>query len=185
MKTKFQTKGIALAAIVGALAVPAVAAASPAPDVFERAAARAQVSPDVLERYAAAHPYGVRSQQAPASYRFTTDTLGGDGHAAVAKGYRMITDTLGGNGQPVQAPSYRFTTDTLGGSGSPVAMPGYSLITDTLGGNGGPGAVAATPSAGFNWNDAAIGAGIAVGAIALLSALLVLMRQQRHRPQMA
>jgi hypothetical protein len=166
MKSSQHSKALALAAVLGALAVPAVALASPVPDVFDRAVARSKAPLDAIERYAASHPYGGRARQRPAAYRFTTDTLGGNGHVVAAQGYRLTTDTLGGSGRPAAVPSYRFRTDTLGG-------------------NGGPGLVAAASGGGFRWRDGGIGAGIAVGTLAFMAACLILARQLRHQPQPA
>jgi hypothetical protein len=168
MNRSIHTKAIAVTAVVAALAIPAVAGAN--------------------------SPSG--------GYRFTTDTLGGNGQAPEVQGYTIITDTLGGNGV-APARGFHIITDTLGGNGGANAAPdvferyaashpygrgleasqpqGFRFITDTLGGNGGPGTVAAASDGGFSWSDAGIGAGIAVGAIALLAASLLLLRQLRYR----
>src|SRR5207244_3816864 len=82
----------------------------------------------------------IRQTDPRASGPLTTDTVGGNGHPAAAKGYRIVTDTLGGNGHPAAANSYRVVTDTLGGNGHPAAAKGYRVVTDTLGGNGHPAA---------------------------------------------
>ncbi len=106
MKTSIHTRAVALAALVGALAVPALAAARP--------------PADVLERYAAAHPYGEQAQPAPHGVRVITDTLGGNGRPSHAPGYRFITDTLASRGRTsTPAFGFRLITDTLGGNGGP------------------------------------------------------------------
>jgi hypothetical protein len=144
---------------------------------------------------ALAIPAAAFAKTAPQGYRFTTDTLGGNGKAPAAQGVRIITDTLGGNGKAPAAQGVRIITDTLGGTGGPASVPdvferavargqasqpqGYRFITDTLGGNGGPGAVVATTDGGFSWNDAGVGAGVVLGVLALLGASLMLLR---HRP---
>jgi hypothetical protein len=119
------------------------------------------------------------------SPHFTTDTLGGNGHPPAAQGIHIVTDTLGGNGGAPAAPDAFERA---------VARQGYRFITDTLGGNGRPaprcvgeGCSVAAPLAavqspnGFDWGDAGIGAGVALGALALLAVSLLLLKQLRRR----
>jgi hypothetical protein len=178
MKTSIYAKAIALTALVTALSGPTLASAKPAPDVFERAVAHSEAKMQ--------------------GYRFITDTLGGSGRPAAA--YSPYQHASGSGDARLSVPSYRFITDTLGGSGRPVAAfspyqhawgprdarlapQSYRFVTDTLGGNGGPQLQPA--SQGFDWADAGVGAGIALGTLALMAACLILARQLRHRPQTA
>jgi hypothetical protein len=87
-------------------------------------------------------------------------------HASVP----FITDTLGGRGTAHSSP-----WSAAPAAGAPVT----GLITDTLGGNGTPNSSpfevrmpnsVATPSGGFSWGDAGIGAGVASGLLVLLAA---------------
>ena len=72
-----------------------------------------------------------------------------------------------------------FITDTLGGNGHPQQVQGYRLITDTLAPGGGAPIEAAPASPSFSWNDAAVGAGTALGALlVLLGGTLVVARRQ-------
>jgi hypothetical protein len=122
----------------------------------------------VLGALAVAAPASLGAGE-PQGYRFVTDTLGSLGHGMTAvvpgkptasiQGYRFVSDTLGSLG-------HGMTSVVVGG---PTAPP-VSLPT-----------AAAQPSSGFNWADAAIGAGAAVGALlTLLGGSLFVARRQRR-----
>ena len=126
------------------------------------ATAAAAASPTTNQSRSSVISYPADTQ----GYRFTTDTLGGNGHVrlAASRGVTFITDTLGGSGRAKTSPaqSYRFITDTL-------APGGHSSVGQiTVGG-------------GFSWADAGVGAGAGVGALVLLvgTTLLVLRRHGR------
>jgi hypothetical protein len=91
-------------------------------------------------------------------------------------GWRVISYPAGAQGYP-------FITDNLGGNGHPTRAPraGYTLITDTLAPGGGQSVDLVATTAGFNWADAGIGAG--VGApLALIGGTLVLLRRRDLLP---
>ena len=70
-------------------------------------------------------------------------------------------------------------TDTLGGHGHPQQAQGYRFITDTLAPDGGAPIEAAPTAPSFNWADAGVGAGTALGALlVLLSGGLAVARRQ-------
>jgi hypothetical protein len=74
-----------------------------------------------------------------------------------------------------------FITDTLSGN-NPARTAhehGYRFVTDTLGGNGAPQVTTVFRNAGFNWQDAGIGAAAVAGSMLLLlgSSRLVLRRR--------
>jgi hypothetical protein len=121
------TKAIAFAALVAALAIPAVAGAKTWPAY--------RLTADTLG--------GNGTAPAAVGYRIVTDTFGGNGHAPALEGDRIVTDTLGGNGRPASAPDVfeRYAAAHPYGSGVERAVQpvGYRFVTDTLGGNGGPG----------------------------------------------
>lgn len=98
--------------------------------------------------------------------------------SGAAFGDTFTTDTLApGGSSPAQG--YRFVTDTLAPGGKPAPSPGYRFITDTLAPGGGTASVTAPSSDGFNWSDASIGAGVAVGGmLVLIGAALIVARRQ-------
>ena len=122
---------------------------------------------DVFTRYVANHPQAqVTIPYLSQGVGVDSAQFGGSGAVAVQQDNGIITDTLGGNGHPQQAPSYS-----------------YRFVTDTLGGNGGaPLPVAAVPSDGFNWGDAGIGLGGAVGLFLLMTGAAVLAQRHRQQP---
>jgi len=100
----------------------------------------------------------------------------------LSQGVGVDSARFGGTGVAVQQ-DHSFITDTLGGNGVPAQAPGYRFVTDTLGGNGGGSLpVAATPGNGFDWGDAGIGVGGAVGAFLLLTGAAVLTQRRRPKP---
>jgi hypothetical protein len=153
----------------------------------------------------------ILSNDCEPGYRFITDTLGGKGGVVLAAatapdirqtdpralGPHFVTDTLGGNGRPAAAPGYRFTTDTLGGNGEPTTAaapapngpktdgePPTAAANDAAQQAPSPRLVSGEGS-GFDWGDAGVGAGIALGAMVLLGGSLALVRQLRHRLETA
>jgi hypothetical protein len=71
-----------------------------------------------------------------------------------------------------------FTTDTLAPGGGSSQAQGYRFVTDTLAPGGG--VVAVSPGVqGFDWTDAGIGAGGAVGLVLILLGGTRLMSQRR------
>jgi hypothetical protein len=120
---------------------------------------------DVFTRYVANHPQA----QTPIPYlsqgKGVDPTLwGGTAAVSAQQDSRIITDTLGGNGLPQQAPSYRFVTDTLGGKG------------------GAPLPVATTSGDSFDWADAGVGIGGAVGLFVLMTGAALLVQRRRPVP---
>jgi hypothetical protein len=100
----------------------AVSRAQPsAPDPwFNYAVSRTQLrAPDPWFNYAVS-----RTQlRAPDPWFNYAVSLSTRTNTANHSGYRFTTDTLGGNGQPKPTPGYRFITDTLApGSGNPPAI---------------------------------------------------------------
>jgi len=140
-RTKLTLAGLAVAALVGAVAPGAFAAH----DSWYSYA----TSLTNTQRHDPWFAYAVSLTEAQPSARFITDTLA-PGGSTPAQRYRLITDTLAPGGT-APAQSYRFITDTL--------APG-----------GGPSVVSAPVSNGFDWADAGIGAGATAGIALLLLA---------------
>jgi hypothetical protein len=110
--------------------------------------------------YAYATTYSGASAQLPDPWLRYAVTLTSRERSAQPTGLSFTTDTLGGNGQPEQAPVVRFVTDTL--------APG-----------GGNTVVSTSPA--FDWADAGIGAGAALGALLLASVAGVALMRRRGR----
>jgi hypothetical protein len=72
-----------------------------------------------------------------------------------------------------------FTTDTLGGNGQPQQTPVVHFVTDTMAPGGGNTVVSTSP--GFDWTDAGIGAGAALGGLLLASVAGVAVMRRRGR----
>jgi len=150
-RTKLTLAGLAVAALVGAVAPGAFAAH----DSWYSYA----TSLTNTQRHDPWFAYAVSLTEAQPSARFITDTLA-PGGSTPAQSYRLITDTLAPGGT-APAQSYRFITDTL--------APG-----------GGPSVVSAPVSNGFDWADAGIGAGATAGiALLLLASGRVLQSRRR------
>lgn len=171
------TQALVLAALVAALAAPAVALGGsnpgkPAPNWFERNDAAHPFgngtvvsiqAPDWFERYAAAHPFGhgvLDTIQAPDAFERYAAT-----HATTIVTDGRSPDTLdAATNAGLQVADGR-SPDTL--DAAQTAQP-IELVS--------PG--------GFDWSDAGIGAGMGAGIIALLGSLMVaLMTHRRHRVQ--
>ena len=135
----------------------------------------------------------IRQTDPRASGPLTTDTVGGNGHPAAAKGYRIVTDTLGGNGHPAAANSYRVVTDTLGGKGgADTTLRKVIPSTPRVGEGSSPGLsrerlatgqVVTLPN-GFDWADAAVGAAFVAGLAAIALAAWMLVRRRYGLPQL-
>ncbi len=176
-------QGIAAAIAVAALIAPAGLAGTSArygahDPWFNYAVSHTQLSaPDPWFNYAVSRT----QQSAPDPWFNYAVSLRTRTNTANHSGYRFTTDTLGGNGQPKSTPGYRFITDTLGGNAQPKATSGYRFITDTLApGSGNPPATGFV-STGFDWADAGIGAAATLGLVLLMltGSLLVLRRRGR------
>jgi len=130
---------------------------------------------------------GIAAATAAASPTVTTNRWGWTivSYPTITQGYRFTTDTLGGNGHARRATpqGVTFITDTLGGTGHPKSAPtqGYTFITDTLARGGGDSLNLVAPSAGFNWADAGIGAAAGVGALLVLTGATALVLHRRRR----
>jgi hypothetical protein len=84
--------------------------------------------------------------------------------------YNVVAHSIAGS-------TATFTTDTLAPGGSAQSQ-GYRFVTDTLAPGGG--VVAVSPGVqGFDWTDAAIGAGGTVGLVLILLGGTRLMSQKR------
>lgn len=156
------TQTLVLAAVVAALAAPAIALASsnsgkPASDWFERndaahpygQGALDQTSPlDWFERYAAAHPYGQGVPDATHARAVLTDGRSPDTRDAAVAAQLQVLDGR--------------SPDTLDAA---QAVQPIELV-----------------SAGrFDWSDAGIGAGMGAALILLLgSSMLLLLRVHRR-----
>jgi len=168
-RTKLTLAGLAVAALVGAVAPGAFAAH----DSWYSYA----TSLTNTQRHDPWFAYAVSLSEAQPSARFITDTLA-PGGSTPAQSYRLITDTLAPGGT-APAQSYRFVTDTLAPGGTAPAQS-YRFITDTLAPGGGPSVVSAPVSNGFDWADAGIGAGATAGiALLLLASGRVLQSRRR------
>jgi hypothetical protein len=79
---------------------------------------------------------------------------------------------------PAVGSNAKFITDTLAPGGGSSQAQGYRFVTDTLAPGGG--VVAVSPGVqGFDWTDAGIGAGGAVGLVLILLGGTRLMSQRR------
>jgi hypothetical protein len=72
-----------------------------------------------------------------------------------------------------------FTTDTLGGNGQAPQAPVVHFVSDTLAPGGGTMVLAS--GEGFDWSDAGVGAGAAIGAVLLASVAGVAVMRLRGR----
>src|SRR5438105_11760919 len=142
----------------------------------------------------------IRQTDPRAAGPFITDTLGGNGHPAAAKGYRIITDTLGGNG--VQPASPEGVLDAVKRSSPNQVGLAWQYLRDT-----GQITAATTPSASrpderasagaiepnataivssparFHWGDAGTGAAGAAALMMLLGGVALTQRRSRRRPR--
>jgi hypothetical protein len=73
-----------------------------------------------------------------------------------------------------------FVTDTLAPGGGSSQTVGYRFTTDTLAPGGGT-VIAASPTSGFDWNDAGIGASSMLGLALIVLAGTRLLLQRRRR----
>jgi hypothetical protein len=87
-----------------------------------------------------------------------------------------------GNGAVSPTTLHGFTTDTLAPGGArPALSRGYRFTTDTLAPGGRGQADVGTTGTTFDWGDAGIGAGTAVGGLLALSLGGVFVARRRSR----
>ena len=168
---------VAAAALLAAPAAPAATSRFGPHDTwypYARSLMQAQ-SPDPWLGYAVALTSRARST-GQAGATFTTDTLGGSGHAEQAPAVRFVSDTLAPGGG---TPGATFTTDTLGGSGHAEQAPAVRFVSDTLAPGGGT--TVAQGATRFDWGDAGVGAAAAIGLVLLASVAVVAMSRRRGR----
>ena len=120
-RTKLTLAGLAVAALVGAVAPGAFAAH----DSWYSYA----TSLTNTQRHDPWFAYAVSLTEAQPSARFITDTLA-PGGSTPAQSYRLITDTLAPGGT-APAQSYRFITDTLAPGGGPSVVSAPSRTAST------------------------------------------------------
>jgi hypothetical protein len=77
-----------------------------------------------------------------------------------------------------------FITDTLAPGGA-APVQSYRFITDTLAPGGGPSVVLAPASNGFDWGDAGIGAGGALGLMLAATGGTLLLAHRRTQSRTA
>jgi hypothetical protein len=184
-------KSIGIVAVVAATAVPSALATrvieignlTPLGGVSIKAAPKAVDQSDVFTRYVANHTAAGYD-----GYKSSYPQLHAVGQSGttvpyLSHGIGVDASQLGGAGtNSTHVQGSQFLTDTLGGNGKAKALSqGYRIVTDTLAPGGAT--IAAAPAVGgFNWGDAGIGAGGALGLFLLLTLGTTATQRNRKGP---
>jgi hypothetical protein len=185
---------IAAALLTAAIAAPTAQATDDGTLISQASRTASATAPDI------------RQTDPRAAGPFITDTLGGNGHPAAAKGYRIITDTLGGNGVRRASPggvldavkrsspnqvglAWQYLRDT--GQIATSASPNKPEPTHASQGSslGVPREHLATEqvttvSNGFAWADAGIGAAFVAGLATIAIGAWMLVRRRHGLAQL-